>query len=236
MCTAFTVPASPAMCGTSVFITSRMKSVSPAATLSPGLTSTFQTLPGTIVSTFSAMFLPLLHDARRAADGIELLAQHLCFVNGDGLEAVDIARLGLPQLPEGSRWHGVRIDEPAHARPVIDQDDRRLPRKIDGAHRIALIDDVRRFGTVLGRLLGGLLGEGPLWTVETEAGAGILRREFPIGREEALVPGFVDPVVVWSRNHFDRPGLVGGDCGPAIGLHLLTRRALRLRHGNDLTF
>jgi hypothetical protein len=50
-----TVPSAPALCGTSVFITSRMNSTSPALTLSPGLTSTFQTLPGTIVSIVSAM-------------------------------------------------------------------------------------------------------------------------------------------------------------------------------------
>ena len=47
--TATTSPSAPASKGTSVFMTSRMKRISPALTLSPGLTRTFQTDPDTSV-------------------------------------------------------------------------------------------------------------------------------------------------------------------------------------------
>src|SRR5262249_48078387 len=131
MWTAFTVPASPALCGTSVFITSRMNSTSPTATVSPAFTSTLHTLPGTIVSIFSAILCPQLHDARRAAHRPQVLAQHLRLVDADGLEAIDVARLRLPELPEGRRRHGVGADEPTHARPIVHEDDRRLAAQVD---------------------------------------------------------------------------------------------------------
>jgi hypothetical protein len=64
MFTALTVPSAGASCGTSIFITSMMKRVSPAFTVSPGLTSTFHMLPAVCSSTSCAMSLPLcLFDA-----------------------------------------------------------------------------------------------------------------------------------------------------------------------------
>src|SRR5262245_20699121 len=121
-------------------MTSRMNSTSPGPTLSPGLTSTFQTLPGTIVSMRSAMILPPSNDARWLTDGVERQALGLGLVDADRLEAIDVARLRLAQLPEDGRRNGIGIDEAAHAGPVIHQDDRRLAGEVDGAQRIALVD------------------------------------------------------------------------------------------------
>src|SRR5208337_798419 len=218
MWTAFTVPSSLALCGTSVFITSRINSTSPGTTLSPGLTNNFQTLPGTIVSIFSAMSSSPLGNARCAADRVQCLAQRLRVVDADRLEAIDVARLRLPELPERRRRHGVRIDESTHARSVVHKDNGRLAGEVDGAQRIALVDDVRRFGAVLRRLLVGLLSEGPLRSFEPEAGAVTLRRQLPVRRKKALVARLVDPVVIRPRHHLDRPDLVGGEGWPAFRL------------------
>src|SRR5580704_3423284 len=233
MWTALTVPPSLALCGTSVFITSRMNSTSPGTTLSPGLTNSFQTLPGTIVSIFSAMSFPL-NNAQCATDRIQFLAQRLRLVDADGFEAIDVARLRLPQLPERRRRHGVGIDESTHARSVVDKDNGCLAGEVDGAQRIALVDDVRRFGAVLRRLLVGLLSEGPLRSIEPEAGAVTLRRQLPIGRQKALVAGLVDPVVVRSRHHFDSPDLVSREGRPTFRLRLSPSGPVALGDRHDL--
>src|SRR5512134_1003369 len=129
-----------------------MNSTSPEETLSPGFTSTFQTLPGTIVSTRSAMFdlSRTLDDARGRAERLEPLAQLLRLFDADGFEAVHLAWLRLPQLPEGGGRHRIGTDESAHARPIIDQDDGRLAGQVDGAQRISLVDDIGGLGAVLG--------------------------------------------------------------------------------------
>src|SRR5580700_2914996 len=234
MWTAFTVPTSLALCGTSVFITSRINSTSPGTTLSPGLTNNFQTLPGTIVSIFSAMPFSPLGNARCAADRVQSLAQRLRVVDADRFEAIDVARLRLPQLPERRRRHGVGIDESTHARSVVDKDNGCLAGEVDGAQRIALVDDVRRFGAVLRRLLVGLLSEGPLRSIEPEAGAVTLRRQLPIGRQKALVAGLVDPFVVRSRHHFDSPDLVSREGRPTFRLRLSPSGPVALGDRHDL--
>src|SRR6266566_5844962 len=106
MCTAATVPAWVATCGTSVFITSRMNSTSSGFTLSPGLTRTFQTLPGTWVNTSSVMIAslrkydPASDDAALGAQFINTSAQVLRFLDRHYLEAQQLGRLRLSEFPE----------------------------------------------------------------------------------------------------------------------------------------
>src|SRR5579863_3739063 len=139
--TAVTEPALGASCATSVFITSRMNSTSPAATLSPFLTRTFQTFPGTWVTTSSAMIIPS-NDAFLGAQRVDLAPQRLRLIDAHRLEAQHLRGLGLAELPKGRRRHGIGIDETARARSVVHQDDRRLPGEVDGTHGVTLVDDV----------------------------------------------------------------------------------------------
>src|SRR5258708_37712703 len=126
-------------------------------------------------------------DALGAADSVDLTGERLGLAAAPRLEVADLGRLALAELPERRRGHGVGVDEPAHARPVIDQDDRRLAGEVDRPHRIALVDDVRRRGAVLRRLAGRLLGAGPLRPAEAGAGT-VARRGEPRARaEEALL-------------------------------------------------
>src|SRR5215467_11361364 len=119
------------------------------------------------------------------------MAQGLRPVDTHDLKTQGLGRLRLAELPEGRRRYCVWVDEPAHARPVVDEDDRGLTGKIDGADGITLVDDV-----------GGLFREGPIWSLKPKARAVALRRELPIGGEKTLVPGLVDPIVVGSGHDF----------------------------------
>src|SRR5262249_32874552 len=211
-----------------------MNSTSPAATLSPAFTSTFQTLPGTIVSIFSAMLSPPLGNALRTAGRVQLLAQRLRLVDADGPESIDVAWLRLPELPERRRRHGIGAHEPTHAGSVIHQDHRRLAAQMDRPTRIALIDDVGRLGAVLRGLVVRFLVECPLRPLEPESGAVALRRQLPVSRQEALVTRLVDPVVVGPRHHLDRPDLVRSKLWTGLDSRLATWPALGLRDRHHL--
>ena len=90
-----------------------------------------------------------LFDVRFVTQRFDVGRGLLRLLDGYRFEIQYVPRLRLSQLPETTLRHGVRIDEPAHARPVAHQDDGGLTGQVDRAQRITLVDDVRGLLAVL---------------------------------------------------------------------------------------
>ena len=127
------------------------------------------------------------------------------------------------------------IDEAAHARPIVDENDRRLARpRLIAPSGIAVVDDVRWQAAVFRRLVRRLLSKCPVRSIQTEAG----RLDFADSFQSAMRIASAR-LRRSSRRSAPRTlrsshTLVGADRRPRRRLHLAPGGSLADGHGNDV--